>query len=201
MKKIPTIFERTTDRRHVVVNQVTPGCEWVFDPHQAHLIVATRKLDGACMRYSRGNWWSRRQVKSGQITPPGFVRVHFDLVTETFTGWEPAIQSAFAKHVTEAITSDRVITADHRDPGREDTFELVGPKVNGNPDHFEHHTLFSHSSPMLHLRPDQWRPGGDLTLLMALCAQHGWEGIVWHHQDGRMAKLKVRDFPKGELLP
>jgi hypothetical protein len=22
----------------------------------------------------------------------------------------------------------------------------------------------------------------------------GWEGIVWHHPDGRMAKLKVRDL-------
>ena len=24
--------------------------------------------------------------------------------------------------------------------------------------------------------------------------ERGWEGIVWHHPDGRMAKLKVRDF-------
>ncbi len=24
---------------------------------------------------------------------------------------------------------------------------------------------------------------------------HGWEGIVWHHPDGRMAKLKARDLP------
>jgi hypothetical protein len=26
----------------------------------------------------------------------------------------------------------------------------------------------------------------------------GHEGIVWHHPDGRMAKLKVRDFPRLE---
>ena len=25
---------------------------------------------------------------------------------------------------------------------------------------------------------------------------HPWEGIVWHHPDGRMAKLKKRDFPR-----
>lgn len=24
--------------------------------------------------------------------------------------------------------------------------------------------------------------------------ERGWEGIVWHHPDGRMAKLKARDF-------
>ena len=29
-----------------------------------------------------------------------------------------------------------------------------------------------------------------------LCRQWGWEGIVWHHPDGRMAKLKVRDYPE-----
>jgi hypothetical protein len=23
----------------------------------------------------------------------------------------------------------------------------------------------------------------------------GWEGVVWHHPDGRMAKLKARDLP------
>ena len=25
---------------------------------------------------------------------------------------------------------------------------------------------------------------------------HTFEGIVWHHPDGRMAKIKKRDFPK-----
>jgi hypothetical protein len=30
--------------------------------------------------------------------------------------------------------------------------------------------------------------------------EHGWEaakyeGVVWHHPDGRMAKIKRRDFP------
>ena len=25
---------------------------------------------------------------------------------------------------------------------------------------------------------------------------HPYEGIVWHHPDGRMAKLKARDFPR-----
>lgn len=200
MRKIPTVFARTEDRRYVVTDQVTPGCEWVFDPHQAHLVTATRKLDGVCVFFRNGNWWTRRQVKSGQATPPSFVRVDFDPVTETATGWEPAIQSAYAKHIKDAIDSDFVITADSRDPERTDTFELVGPKVNGNPDHFEHHTLFSHHSPMLHLRPDQWRPGGETSLLMVLARLHGWEGIVWHHQDGRMAKLKVRDYPEGALI-
>lgn len=199
MKKIPTLFVRTEDRRHVIPDQVTPGCEWVFDPNQAEMVTATRKLDGVCVRYSRGNWWSRRQVKSGQSVPHGFIQVDYDEVTETKTGWEPAIASAFAKHITDAITSGFVITADHRDLHREDTFELVGPKINGNHDHFEHHTLFSHNSPMLHLRPDQWQPGGSVGLLMVLAQLHGWEGIVWHHWDGRMAKLKVRDYPEGAL--
>ncbi|MFF0467058.1 hypothetical protein ACFYPX_06380 [Micromonospora zamorensis] len=27
-----------------------------------------------------------------------------------------------------------------------------------------------------------------------LLAHPDWEGVVWHHPDGRMAKLKRRDF-------
>lgn len=28
-------------------------------------------------------------------------------------------------------------------------------------------------------------------------ADEGVEGVVWHHPDGRMAKLKGRDFRRG----
>jgi hypothetical protein len=29
-------------------------------------------------------------------------------------------------------------------------------------------------------------------------AADGIEGIVWHHDDGRMAKIKARDFPRAQ---
>ena len=39
--------------------------------------------------------------------------------------------------------------------------------------------------PATHYVTDQVNPG----------CEWGWEGTVWHHPDGRMAKLKVRDYP------
>jgi hypothetical protein len=37
---------------------------------------------------------------------------------------------------------------------------------------------------------------GIRSTVLALAAIDGCEGVVWHHTDGRMAKIKARDFPK-----
>jgi hypothetical protein len=35
----------------------------------------------------------------------------------------------------------------------------------------------------------------DFDALAVWLRANPYEGIVWHHQDGRMAKIKARDFP------
>ena len=76
------------------------------------------------------------------------------------------------------------------------TYELVGPKINGNPEHLDRHDLELHGATVLQASV----PGGTervtVTDLLNACRLHGWEGVVWHHRDGRRAKLKVRDYPK-----
>ena len=70
------------------------------------------------------------------------------------------------------------------------TFELVGPKIQGNLEHYEQHNLVAHDDPALVLtgvpaefdKLREWLAGKDI------------EGVVWHHLDGRMAKIKLRDF-------
>jgi hypothetical protein len=73
------------------------------------------------------------------------------------------------------------------------TYELCGPKVNGNPERVGRHILAPHG-----LMPVEDAPR-DFDGLAAYLARFDG-GIVWHHPDGRMAKLKRRDFPapKGE---
>ncbi len=51
------------------------------------------------------------------------------------------------------------------------------------------HVLISHGIEQLTDVPR------DYDGLAAWLAQTDFEGIVWHHPDGRMAKLKKRDFP------
>lgn len=176
MRKIPTLFKRDPEDMSRVTDEVHPDCQWVLDGEG----IATRKYDGTCvMRDEDGNWWARREVKPGKRPPPNFRAEETDPNTGKTVGWEPSGQSPFAKFIGEVLA-----TEDGHPAG---TYELCGPKINGNPEGYESHVLVRHEaaqrfSPM---SPDA---------LIDYCREKGYEGVVWHHPDGRMAKLKVRDL-------
>lgn len=186
MKKIPTLFVRDTNDRRYVTPQVTPGCEWV----PAGEGTATRKYDGTCVAFDGERWWARREVKPGKEPPQGFRIEEHDEVTGKTVGWEPAAQSSFYPFLLEAVgnVDDECATG---------TYELCGPKINRNPEGYTRHTLVHHAGaeryPALNV------PQGYDDVCRALTALP-WEGIVWHHPDGRMAKLKRRDFPLATVL-
>ncbi len=192
MRKIPTVLRRDPDNMRHVLPEVTPGCEWVL----AGEGVPTRKYDGTCvMLDDRFDWWARREVKPGKSAPAGFVAVETDEVTGKTVGWEPIEQSAFFRWWEEALN----VLADQKDPAVIGTHELCGPKVNGNPERYDQHVLIPHSAAEVVDTTEDGDPPWTLAEIehMAKWAgERGWEGIVWHHPDGRMAKLKVRDFPK-----
>lgn len=190
MQKIPTVFVRDQNDRRYVTNVVTEGCEWVFtDP----LAIPTRKYDGTCvMLDDDGRWWARREVKPGKAAPHGFVEAAFDDATGKTVGWEPAEQSAFWKYLNEAVQAEawngRGSVPGGWQPG---TYELLGPKINGNPEATERHYLLRHAG-----ATELGWVGSTFEELRGWLAGCGFEGIVWHHPDGRMAKLKARDFPR-----
>jgi hypothetical protein len=111
-------------------------------------------------------------------------------MTGKTVGWEPIEQSAFAKFWRAAVDS----IPDGYEPG---TYELVGPKVNGNPERTAAHRLVAHAT------ADRLELAG-LTFeglrdtVITLMTRDGIEGIVWHRNpddpDTQMAKLKGRDF-------
>lgn len=70
----------------------------------------------------------------------------------------------------------------------EGTYELVGPKINKNPYSLDKHELWRHGADELPSFPR------DFLNMRAWLEQIPIEGVVWHHEDGRMAKLKRRDF-------
>lgn len=181
MKKIPTLFVRDPDNRAHVINEVTPGCEWVFKGEG----IARRKYDGTCMMYdpSLDGWYSRRMVKLNKYEPEAYIEVDYDNQTHTSIGWEPVEQSSFYKFFKEAVARQPYWI-----PG---TYELIGPKINGDPERFGHHALIRHAEAEVY----------DIRLELSyqvireiLSRIPEVEGIVWHHQDGRMAKIKGRDF-------
>lgn len=180
MRKIPTLFKRDPENMKYVLPEVHPGCQWVLDGEG----VPTRKYDGTCVFFDGVEWWARREVKAGKAPPPRFEPVEADDNTGKTVGWEPIGQSSFAKFHAEAVA------ADDRTTGYPGTYELVGPKINGNPEGADYHQLIEHAM----AQPLTGSPR-DFEGLREWLLNHDFEGIVWHHPDGRMAKLKVRDFP------
>lgn len=178
MKKIPTIFERdwTGDRRRVV-NIPNPTAIWVFEGEGW----PTRKIDGTCCMVRDGKLYKRRELKSGEAVPAYFEVADLDEETGKTVGWMPVTDEPSDRWHREAL--------DRRNPMSDGTYELVGPKIQGNPEGYAEHDLVPHS--VLRLDFDvprtfdalgEWLMGRDI------------EGVVFHHRDGRMAKIKLRDF-------
>lgn len=187
MKKIPTVLVRNPDDRAHVLPEITPGCEWVL----AGEGIPTRKYDGTCCMLDADGWWARREVKPGKQAPPNFRVEHHDDTTGKTQGWVPIGESAFARWHAEALAAHPLPFYEHG------TYELIGPKINGNPEAVDSHWLIAHASAMV-LRSilDLNTPAELLTFARWAEADEGYEGIVWHHPDGRMAKLKGRDVPR-----
>lgn len=189
MKKIPTLFVRDWDGdRRYVLPEVTPGCEWVAKGEGA----PTRKYDGTCVMFDGERWWARREVKERHGTktyPPLWQLVEHDDETGKDVGWEPVEQSGFARWHAEALRDEDGETFTTWPAG---TYELVGPKVNGDPEGYGFHTLVLHA--YAEKLDGYTEVPRDFDGLAAWLYVHPYEGIVWHHPDGRMAKIKRRDF-------
>lgn len=195
MRKIPTVFVRDHESGlRYVSREPHPDCGWVFDGEGQ----PTRKYDGTCVMFDGEKWWARREVKPGKATPANFVHVGHDETTGKTVGWEPVEQSSFAKYHAEALEYGVGIGHWERQAGpqKDQTYELVGPRVNGNPEHVDRHLLVDHGY-MAAVDYDEMRslPRDFDGIGKWLAAHPDWEGVVWHHPDGRMAKIKRKDFP------
>jgi len=191
MRKIPTLFKRDPDDMRKVLPEVTSGCEWVL----AGEGTPTRKYDGTCCMFDGEKWWARREVKPGKQEPENFQAIETDENTGKIVGWEPIEQSPFAKFHAEVI-GDAGEFFNALDTG---TYELCGPKINKNPEGYDGHILVRHSE--ADDLTDLVRTPSDIPEqaydeLAAKLKEMGYEGVVWHHPDGRMAKLKRRDFAR-----
>ena len=180
MKKMPTLFVREFPDKQTVIltTQVHPDCEWVIAGEGR----ATQKVDGTCCLLSGGKLFKRYDAKHGKTPPVDFVpaQPEADPVTGHWPGWVPVVaQDKWHVEAWERITPAFL----------DGTYELIGPKINGNPEGWHRHELWSHDyMPTI--------PDCPITLngLRELLAPWDVEGIVWHHPDGRRAKIRKSDF-------
>lgn len=184
MRKIPTIFVRDWDGTigppaRFVLDNPRPDCGWVFTGEGT----ATRKLDGTCCLIRDGRLFKRYELREGKTPPPGFETVESDGETKKTVGWVPVGDDPEDKWHREAMDRTDAWLVDG-------TYELIGPKVQGNPEDSPHHDLIPHSIQSLAMSA----PPLTYEAMKAWLTDKNVEGIVWHHEDGRMAKIKKKDF-------
>ena len=190
MKKIPSVFVRDRDGDKLYTEQVTPGCEWVL----AGEGIATLKWDGTACMVRDGVLYKRydRRGKGGKTKPEPLGWIACDEAPDPMTGhwpgWMPVGPGPEDRWHRAAFERYSMLF------GR--TYELVGPKVNGNPHRLERHCLWMHGDYCLREEIGRSRSG----VLSLVSGARDWmrhadaEGIVFHHPDGRMAKATRRGF-------
>lgn len=193
MKKIPSLYLRDFSvLGRPLTNTPNPLCDWVFRGEGR----ATEKIDGAACMVRAGVLFKRYDAKAGKTPPAGFepCQPAPDPETGHHPGWlrcnpdNPADKWFLAAYRGMFIVTDG-------------TYVAVGPHFQGNPYELKTDRLVKHGTQVFFdlrdFMPGLGQPAEPPVEFQALKA---WlevapmEGIVWHHLDGRMAKIKRCDF-------
>ena len=187
MRKIPTIYKRV---ENYVIDELVPGVEWVFGEN----VIPRYKWDGIAIYFDGNSWFARRSVKANTFFPIDFVPVETDHITSKVFGWLPIQQFSLYKSFLEAIEhepfeNDLYNRKYSYTPG---TYELIGPKINCNPENMSLHRLVSHThSPILdNLNQIEYSFVNFKKVLQHIPCK----GVVWYGPNGELAKLKGKDF-------
>jgi hypothetical protein len=185
MEKIPTLFER--DGRFRVVNRPRAECAWVFDGEGT----PTEKLDGTNVRLT---------VRSGHL-----VRVE-KRRNPSKAQKQQGIVDGWYVDTDDYGAEDKWILAAARAtdvsgwPDGEHACEALGPHIQGNPLELAEHLCvpFNLQVPVFVDVPRGYDELREYlaTLESRFAPGHLAEGIVFHHPDGRRAKIKRKDFPR-----
>tara|TARA_Y100000310_G_scaffold341165_2_gene439430 strand:+ start:297 stop:842 length:546 start_codon:yes stop_codon:yes gene_type:complete len=175
MRKIISLFERDYEGNRKVFNSVVNGAEWVVNGEG----IATVKFDGTCCLVKNGKLFKRYEVKKDKTPPNDFIPAdNVDKNTGKQQGWRPVGDGNEDKYHREAFIGNEV----------DGTYELCGEKIQGNPEKITGHKLIPHGKEILNDVPR------DFEGIKEYLKDKNIEGIVWHHSDGRMVKIKKRDF-------
>ena len=176
MQKIQSLFKRDYDGTRLVFNEVVEGSEWV----QNNEGIATRKFDGTACAIINGKLYKRYDAKKGKQAPVGAIPCQ-----------EPDEKTGHHPHwveVSKENPADRYFIEAMDNSLADGTYELCGEKIQNNPEGIIGHKLIKHGSEVLNNCPT------DFDGIKNYLTNKDIEGIVWHHPDGRMVKIKKKDF-------
>jgi hypothetical protein len=180
MEKIGTLYKKDPNDLSRVINEVNPDSAWVFTDSG---VTATRKYDGTACAIIGGELYKRYDVKKGKAVPFGAIPCQDP---DPITGHWPHWVKCYPDNPADKFHIEGFNNLQNKEEG---TYELVGPKVQGNPEKFDKHELVKHGSVLIEgvVIPSfegfrEYLEDVDI------------EGIVFHHPDGRMCKLRKSDY-------
>lgn len=182
MKKIPSLFLMTED--HQITSEVNPECQWVINGEG----IATSKLDGTACAVIKGNLYKRYDNSRAigkdirvQNTKPLDTWIYCECPSERgkFIYWIPVTPKDYYHQIAWAWAQGAL---------SDGTYELIGPEVQGNPHKVIRNMLIKHGEIKINSNPRTFEDIRDFL------EQSTYEGIVWHHKDGRMCKITKEKF-------
>ena len=185
MKKISTLFKKDPNDLGRVINEVDPENKWVIRGEG----IATRKFDGSACAIISGELYKRYDAKKGKTPPAGAIQCQEpDLKSGHWPHWvKCSIDNPADCFFMDALEK-LVFESDYKLSDLDGTYELVSPKVNGNPENFNYHELIPHGRSTIEIIDYSFV--GIKVLINTL----PYEGIVFHHPDGRMCKIRKCDY-------
>jgi len=173
MKKIPSLFPIINNRHDTT--KIREGTEWVLTGEG----IARRKYDGTACMFENGKYYRRYQIKKGKVAPEGFKLADvIDPNTGKQVGWVPVGEGPESKWHREAIL-----------PTEDGTYELIGPKIENNHDNVDKYILMRHDTATAY---DDFPR--DVSKMEKYIDDLGIEGVVIYGNDGKMVKVKSKDF-------
>lgn len=122
MKKIGTLFKKDPNDLSRVINEVDPDNEWVIKGEGT----ATRKFDGSACAIIDGQLYKRYDVKKGRSVPEFAIPCQDP---DSITGHWPHWLLCQYDKPEDKFFLEGFDNLEHKEDG---TYELCGPKVQGN---------------------------------------------------------------------
>jgi len=178
MKKIKTLFKKDPKNLGRVINEINPEHTWVLENS-----IATRKFDGTSCAIIKGDLYKRFDLKPGRNLPKNAIPCQqADFVTGHHPHWVKCDRTDKSnKWHFEAFDKLKI--------KKDGTFELCGPKIQGNPEKLIDHQLIKHGAQILEIT--------DLSFegIKRFLEENDIEGIVFYHKaDKNMCKIRKKDF-------
>ncbi len=161
-----------------IIKEINEENSWVFIEQN---VKATRKYDGTACMVKDGKLYKRYDAKKGRTPPEGAIPCcDADPVTGHHPHWVLCeINNPCDKYHFKAFIPDYY---------EDGTYELIGEKIQGNPEMVKGFELIKHGVDILNI-PD-WNFDGFKDYL----SRHNIEGIVFHGKEGKMCKLRKSDY-------